>query len=132
LNIVEGSIVTTISPGSALEIVDRFNERFNAHDIEGFMALMTDDCVFENTFPSPDGERYEGQAAVRGFWEQFFRSNPAAHFDAEDAFATEDRCTVRWRYTWRQDDGSEGHVRGVDVFRLRDGLISEKLAYVKG
>jgi ketosteroid isomerase-like protein len=124
--------VTTTSSGSALAIVERFNERFNAHDIDGFMALMTHDCLFENTSPSPDGERYEGQAAVRGFWERFFRDNPTAHFDAEDSFATDDRCTVRWRYTWQQSDGSEGHVRGVDVFRLRDGLIAEKLAYVKG
>jgi hypothetical protein len=30
------------------------------------MTLMTDDCVFENTWPAPDGERYEGQVAVRG------------------------------------------------------------------
>ncbi len=124
--------MTATSSGLAREIVDRFNERFNAHDIEGFMALMTDDCVFENTFPPPDGERYEGQPAVRAFWEQFFEGNPTAHFKAEDSFATDDRCTVRWRYTWRQEDGSEGHVRGVDVFRIRDGRIAEKLAYVKG
>ena len=33
----------------------------------------------------------------------------------------------RWRYEW---DG--GHVRGVDVFRVRDGKVAEKLSYVKG
>ncbi len=33
-----------------------------------------------------------------------------------------------------QDDHSdgEGHVRGVDVFRVRDGKVAEKLSYVKG
>lgn len=121
-----------VSPGSALSVVEQFNERFNAHDIDGFMALMTDDCVFENTSPPPDGERHEGQEAVRAFWEEFFARNPAAHFTAEDAFATHDRCTVRWRYTWRNEHGEEGHVRGVDLFRIRDGQIAEKLAYVKG
>jgi hypothetical protein len=30
------------------------------------------------------------------------------------------------------DDGSEGHIRGVDVIRFRDELASEKLSYVKG
>jgi hypothetical protein len=34
---------------------------------------------------------------------------------------------VRWRYRW---DG--GHVRGVDVFRVRDGRVAEKCSYVKG
>lgn len=122
----------TTSQGSARSVVERFNDRFNAHDIDGFMALMTDDVVFENTSPAPDGERYAGQAAVRAFWEAFFASNPTAHFTAEDMFATDDRCTVRWRYTWRNEHGEEGHVRGVDVFRIRDGRIAEKLAYVKG
>ncbi len=28
--------------------------------------------------------------------------------------------------------GTKGHVRGVDVFRVKDGLSSEKLSYVKG
>ena len=114
-----------------LSIIDRFNEAFNRHDVDAIMALMTDDVVFENTSPSPDGERYEGRAAVRGFWERLFASSPSAHFAAEDIFAGGDRCTVRWRYTWKNSDG-EGHVRGVDVFRVRDGKVAEKLSYVKG
>lgn len=32
-----------------------------------------------------------------------------------------------WRYTW---DG--GHVRGVDLFRIEDDKVAEKLSYVKG
>ena len=32
---------------------------------------------------------------------------------------------------WRYDYGS-GHVRGVDVFTVRDGLVAAKLSYVKG
>jgi predicted SnoaL-like aldol condensation-catalyzing enzyme len=95
------------------------------------MALMTDDVIFENTSPSPDGERYDGQTAVRAFWERLFASSPNAHFEAEDLFAGGDRCTVRWRYTWDNTNGS-GHVRGVDVFRVREGKVAEKLSYVKG
>jgi hypothetical protein len=34
---------------------------------------------------------------------------------------------ARWRYDW-----AGGHVRGVDVIRVRDGLVAEKFAYVKG
>jgi ketosteroid isomerase-like protein len=116
---------------ATLDVIDRFNEIFNRHDVDGIMALMTDDVVFENTSPSPDGERYEGQAAVRAFWEGLFASSPNANFAAEDIFAGGDRCTVRWRYTWKNADSS-GHVRGVDVFRVRDGKVAEKLSYVKG
>jgi ketosteroid isomerase-like protein len=117
---------------ATIDVIDRFNEVFNQHDVPAIMALMTDDVVFENTSPRPDGERYEGQAAVRGFWEQLFASSPHAHFASEDMFAGGDRCTVRWRYTWKDANGNEGHVRGVDVFRVRDGKVAEKLSYVKG
>lgn len=117
----------TISDEEALRTVDAFNEAFGRHDVDGVMALMTEDCVFENTAPAPDGTRYEGQAAVRKFWEDFFGSNPAARFEAEEAFAAGDRCVVRWVYDW-----GSGHVRGVDVFRVRDGKVAEKLSYVKG
>lgn len=114
-----------------LDVINRFNEVFNKHDVDGVMALMTDDVAFENTSPSPDGERFEGQAAVRAFWERLFASSPNAHFEAEDISAGGDRCTVRWRYTWKNAESS-GHVRGVDVFRVRDGKVAEKLSYVKG
>jgi ketosteroid isomerase-like protein len=108
-----------------------FDEAFGRHDVEAVMAAMTDDCVFENTYPPPDGERHVGPAAVRAAWEDFFRSSPDAVFETEETFPSGDRCVVRWRYRWRNVEG-EGHVRGVDIFRVRDGKVAEKLSYVKG
>ncbi len=108
--------------------VDQFNEAFNRHDVDAVMALMTDDCVFENTSPTPNGERYEGAVAVRGFWEQFFAGSPNAWFTTEEQFVCGDRAVVRWTYHWSDD----GYIRGVDVFRVRDGKVAEKFAYVKG
>jgi len=110
----------------------RFSAAFDSGDVNAIMARMTDDCVFESTGPSPGGQRHEGQAAVRAVWEQFFRETRDAKFTDEDTFLSGDRACVRWRFTWTSEDGSEGHVRGVDVLRFRDGLVSEKLSYVKG
>jgi ketosteroid isomerase-like protein len=124
----ERSMSENASAAATLAAVDAFNAATNAHDIDGMMALMTDDCVFENTSPSPDGERYTGQAAVRAFWQRLLDDTPQARFEAEEIFAYRDRCVVRWTYHWSED----GHVRGIDVFRVRDGKIAEKLAYVKG
>jgi ketosteroid isomerase-like protein len=112
---------------STVAAVARFNSAFGRHDVDGVMAASTDDCVFENTGPAPDGVRYEGAAAVRAFWADFFQANPKATFETEEQFAAGDRCVVRWRYDW-----PGGHVRGVDLFRVRDGKVAEKLAYVKG
>lgn len=114
------------------EKIERFNEAFNQHDVDGMMALMSEDCVFENTYPPPDGERFVGQAAVRRFWEQFFRDSPHAHIHIEDLFACAERAAQNWVYTWVDAQGRQGHIRGVDVFHLREGVITAKLSFVKG
>src|SRR5579859_1068293 len=121
-----------VQDATTIAVIQRFNEAFNRKDVDAVMAAMTDDCIFENTSPAPDGERFVGQQAVRAFWEQFFGSTPSAVFEAEEQFAAGDRCVVRWIYRWRNADGQPGHVRGVDVYRVRDGKVAEKLAYVKG
>ena len=123
--------MTDDTAAATIAAVDRFNEAFNRHDVDAVMAAMTDDCVFENTSP-PMGQRYEGQAAVRQAWEEFFAASPDAHFEGEEVIATGDRCVVPWRYSWREADGTEGVLRGVDVIRVRDGRVAEKFAYVKG
>ena len=109
-----------------------FSAAFGSGDVDAIMARMTDDCVFESTGPAPDGQRHDGQEAVRAVWESFFDETRDPKFTDEDAFLSGDRACVRWRFTWTNQDGSQGHVRGVDVIRFRDGLVSEKLSYVKG
>ena len=41
-----------------------------------------------------------------------------------------DRVAIAWRYQWA--DGPADHIRGVDLFHIRDGRVAAKLAYVKG
>jgi ketosteroid isomerase-like protein len=127
---MESAMIQT-ADAETLAAVNRFNEAFNRHDVDAVMACMTEDCVFENTRPVPDGERIVGAGPVREFWERFFARSPQARFDAEEIVTAGDRCVVRWVYHWVRD-GVPGHIRGVDVFRVRDGRVAEKLSYVKG
>ena len=117
---------------SAIRVVLAFNDAFNRHDVAGMMQLMSDDCVFENTSPAPDGTVYTGKAAVTQFWQDFFRESPHAHIDIEEIFGLGMRCVMRWRYEWVDLAGNTGHVRGVDIFHVKNGSIAEKLSYVKG
>jgi predicted SnoaL-like aldol condensation-catalyzing enzyme len=116
----------------AIRLVIEFNEAFNRHDVAGMMQLMSDDCVFENTSPAPDGTRYSGKEVVTQFWQTFFQESPQAHIEIEEIFGFRAQCVMRWRYTWVDGAGREGHVRGVDIFHIKNDLIYEKLSYVKG
>ena len=104
----------------------RFAEAFDRRDVDAVMAAMTADCVFESTAP-PDGHRHEGPDAVRAAWTAFFLESADAVFEAEGQIIRGDSAVALWRYSWRG-----GHVRGVDVFRVRGGLVAEKASYVKG
>jgi ketosteroid isomerase-like protein len=115
----------------AFAVVTRFCEAFDRRDVDAVMALMTDDCVFESTFPAPDGERHTRQAAVRKYWEHFFGTTEDPRFENEEMFSSGDRVVSRWRFSWGGGEAG-GHVRGIDVYRVRDGKVAEKLAYVKG
>lgn len=103
-------MTTDATTQATIATIEAFNDAFNRHDMPAVMALMTEDVVFENTNPAPDGTRYEGAAAVRGYWEHLFGSTPQAHFTTEELFAAGDRCVVRWRFDW---DDHGGHIRGV-------------------
>ena len=117
---------------SACQIVEAFNQALNLGDLEEMARLLTSDTVFENTYPAPDGTRYEGLKQVCTFWEDFFRNSNQAHFEIEELFGSDDRTVMRWRYAWENPGGGSDHIRGMDVYRVRDGRIAEKLSYVKG
>jgi ketosteroid isomerase-like protein len=112
-------------------VIDHFNETFNQHDADALSPLLTDDTVFEDTSPAPDGQRIEGKAAVVAYWRGWFARNPDAAFEAEDVIVSGDRAVVRWVYR-KLRSGQPWHLRGVDVFTVRDGRVAAKLAYVKG
>ena len=119
---------TNISPEA---VVQRFNAAFNRHDVDALAEWLTDDTAFEDTSPAPDGRRIQGKAEVVAFWRAWFERNQDARFEAEDTIVATDRVVVLWIYR-KVRDGKPWHIRGVDVFTVRDGKVAAKLAYVKG
>jgi ketosteroid isomerase-like protein len=111
---------------SPIDLVRRFGAAWAAHDLDGTLRLISDDCVFDATGPAPDGTRHVGLDAVRKAWQPIF-DDVNSNFEPEETFAAGDRVVQLWRYDW-----NGGHVRGVDVFKIRDDKVVEKLSYVKG
>ena len=121
---------TAISTESTLTLVTRFENGFNTRDVYALMADMTEDCVFEHIAPAAVSfGRHEGQAAVRAVWESLDTHFPNFTMEVVDLFASGDRATCRWVIRWRQPDGSNGSLHGVDVITVRAGKIAEKLSY---
>ena len=119
----------TYHSAAIAEVMRRFNDAFQRHDPEALVELIADDCVLENSQPAPDGDRHVGRAACLAVW-QAIATTPGTRFDLEDVVVFDDRAIIRWRYRWGDDDASS--VRGVNLMRVRDGLIVEGLGYVKG
>jgi len=109
-----------------IETVQAFGAAWGSHDLDATLALVTDDCVFESTGPAPDGRRHVGRDDVRRAWQPIF-GDVSSVFEVEETFSAGDHVVQQWRYSW-----SDGHVRGVDIFVVRDGLVAEKRSYVKG
>lgn len=108
-----------------ISVVMRFGDACNAHDLDAAVALCSPDIEFDGTTP-PDGERITGIAALRAFWTPLF-ANHETRVEIEETFVATDRVVQRCQYSW-----GDGHVRAIDVYRVVDGVIVEKLSYVKG
>jgi hypothetical protein len=123
-----------MNPGPAreketAEVLHRFNEVFLSHDPAALAELVAEDCIIENTNPAPDGSRHVGREACIALWTAIATA-PGTFFELEDVTVIGDRGLILWRYHWGAE--KESSVRGVNLMRLRDGLILEALGYVKG
>ena len=111
--------------------VERYHDALTRGDVDAAVAAFAADGVIDCTTP-PDGERYECAARIRELFRLLFAAGGERAFEIEDVFLAGDRAVVRWCNRWVDASGRAGHVRGVDLLRVRDGKITEKLAYVKG
>jgi ketosteroid isomerase-like protein len=123
---------TALGQGSAhttAEVIRRFNDAFQRHDPSLLPDIIAADCIIENTTPAPDGARHVGREACLTSWTKIATS-PGTHFDIEDVVVAGERAIIRWRLHWGKAENE--WVRGVNLMRVRDGLIVEALGYVKG
>ena len=113
--------------------VTRFNEVWNGHDIDGILAMMTDDVVFEASFGrDPWGTRVVGKPAVRAFLKEMMTRIPDIRWDEIRHFAGPEQVTVEWLTSGSPAGGTPFKVEGCDILTIRDGQIAAKRSYRKG
>jgi ketosteroid isomerase-like protein len=111
------------------DLVVRFTEAFNQNDLEGVLALMTEDAVYEEF----TGAISRGKAAIRAAFEPQFRGDfGKMRFETEDLFvdATTGKALIRWVCRLETKRGPAGW-RGLDILHIEHGLVKHKLTYAK-
>ena len=115
-----------------LEFLDLFADAWNRHDLDALMSMMTDDCVFEaSAGPQVNGQRSEGQPAVRAAYAAVFEAFPDARWAGARHFVTGNRGVSEWTFTGTHTDGARVEVTGCDLFTFHDGKIAIKNSYRK-
>jgi ketosteroid isomerase-like protein len=116
---------------TAIRTVIDFNKAFNHHDVPALLALVSEDCFFVNPDPFTEAASYSGRETLFRFWDHFFAVHPRAQMDIEELFGFSIHCVMRWRFDYVDSAGASRQLQGVDLFRIKNGLICEKLTYLK-
>jgi ketosteroid isomerase-like protein len=115
-----------------LELLDRFAQAWNQHDLDALMSMMTDDGVFEaSAGPHVNGQRSEGATAVRAAYAAVFEMFPDAHWANASHVVAGNRGLSEWTFSGTRIDGTRVEVLGCDVFTFRDGKIAVKNSFRK-
>ncbi|MEY2469795.1 MAG: hypothetical protein QOF21_2493, partial [Actinomycetota bacterium] len=109
-----------------LTAVERFQDAVDRRDVAALRRAITADCVFE----CPKGNRFVGDEMVDAF-ARLFAAPGMSPFATEEVVVASERAVVRWLLSWDHGDGDRGELRGIDLFRVRNGAIAEMFSYAK-
>jgi steroid delta-isomerase-like uncharacterized protein len=107
------------------EAIGRYNDAWNAHDLDAIVSLHAPGMVFEN---HTAGERVEGDA-VREHIAEIFANWPDLAFRGRRLYARDGLVVSEWTATATAADGRRLEWDGIDVFPFEDGLILRKDVY---
>ncbi|MBM41863.1 MAG: hypothetical protein CL483_08070 [Acidobacteria bacterium] len=110
-----------------VQVVKEIYERFRAGDGEGFLALLSDDVVWDHR--GPDGpafnKLYEGKAAVGEFLGELGAAEEALVLEDREYFTSGDRVVVLGFMRFRAlATGKEWESDWAMAMTVRDGLVT--------
>jgi steroid delta-isomerase-like uncharacterized protein len=125
------------SPQALEKAIARYNEAWNAHDLDAIVAMHAPDMVFEN---HTAGEVAQGED-VREHVGRIFESWPDIRFEGRRTYARDGLVVQEWTATathvneMRRGDivaeptGRTITWKGLDVIPFEDGLVKRKDVY---
>jgi steroid delta-isomerase-like uncharacterized protein len=133
-------LAVTSTKDSAAELrqtIERYNEAWNAHDLDAIMAMHAPEMTFEN---HTAGESARGEE-VRQHIGSIFKTWPDIHFETRRLYVRDALVAQEWtatathRNAMRRGDlvaeptGKGIRWRGVDVIPFENGLVKRKDVY---
>ena len=125
------------SPAALEQAIARYNEAWNAHDLDAIMSMHAADMVFEN---HTAGEAAEGEE-VRGHIGSIFDTWPDIRFESRRTYVREGLVVQEWTATAThantmqrgdlvaEPTGKTISWDGLDVIPFEAGLVKRKDVY---
>lgn len=114
---------------TAREAFERGTDTFNAHDIDGFAAVLADDVVFQ----APGGMRGQGKPACVEFYGGWLSAFPDGHVEVHDVHFIDDVAVEEGTFSGTHNGvlhtltgdipptGRSVSLDYIQVLRFRDG-----------
>ncbi len=115
------------------KVLNKWNQAWDKHDLDGVMELFHKDIVFENW----TGGKAQGKEALRQAWKPWFDNHGNFRFTGEDTFIdeVEQKVLYQWQLDWPSTEkGYEGKPerrRGLDILHFQNGQLIRKSTYAK-
>jgi steroid delta-isomerase-like uncharacterized protein len=131
------SIDAKDSPEALAETIERYNEAWNAHDLDAIVAMHAPDMVFENHTAGESAVGEEARAHIGSIFETW----PDIAFRTQRLYVREGLVVQEWTAaathanTMRRGDlvaeptGKRVEWDGLDVIPFQEGLVKRKDVY---
>ena len=108
-----------------MNVVERFAEAFNRRDVDGLLALFTEDATYGDLFFGP----HAGQAALRAMFERMFREGRDYRWQMNSIVTDARRAAAEWTFSYTateavpRSEGRSVRFSGMSMFDLEAGRI---------
>lgn len=110
------------------ELIERYIDAFNRHDIDAVMACFVDEAVIVRN----DGTRVEGHADVRQYYEDGFAMLPDGRCDLQTVIGRDGRAVGESVFRGTLRNGAAVVAVGAEVVNIAGGKIKELRDYHRG
>ena len=110
--------------GSSRDLVERLAERINAGDLEGWVALYSEDLEFVASDSWPETSTIRGRDGLRAFWAEFSGVWDEVQIQIDRLHEAEDSVVAECQWITRgRASGVEGTLEFVLGLWVKDGMI---------